>query len=65
MTTFQVNDMTCGHCAGRIEQAVKQLDPQAQVQIDLAVKEVRVHSGLEPIALQKAIEQAGYSAQQR
>jgi len=40
MITFEVNDMTCGHCVSSITRAVKALDPAAKVQIDLAAHRV-------------------------
>ena len=36
MLTFEVKDMTCGHCVGAITKAVEAADPGARVQIDLA-----------------------------
>ena len=44
--TFQVQGMTCGHCAGAVTQAVKSVDPQAEVKVDLASGKVEVHSQL-------------------
>jgi copper chaperone len=41
---YSVPDMTCGHCASVIEKAVKGLDPQAEVAVDLTRKEVTVQS---------------------
>ncbi len=35
MLAFEVNDMTCGHCASTITKAVKTIDPGADVQVDL------------------------------
>lgn len=31
MITFEVNDMTCGHCVGAITKAVGFVDPGAKV----------------------------------
>ncbi|NUZ08523.1 heavy-metal-associated domain-containing protein [Piscinibacter koreensis] len=36
MIAFQVNDMTCGHCVSTITKAVRAVDKQASVSIDLA-----------------------------
>ena len=36
MIAFQVQDMTCGHCASTITKALKSVDPGAKVMIDLA-----------------------------
>ena len=35
MITFEVKDMTCGHCIKAITQAVLTVDSTAKVQIDL------------------------------
>jgi copper chaperone len=62
MNTFDVMDMTCGHCASTITQAVKAIDPQARVQIDLATHRVSVDQGqADAQALRKAIAEAGYT----
>ncbi len=61
-TTFEVNDMTCGHCASTITQAVKALDSAAEVQVDLATHRVRIESaGADAAVLADAIAQAGYT----
>lgn len=62
MITFEVQDMTCGHCVSTITQAVKALDAQARVQIDLASHRVDI----EPVtadaaALREAITEAGFT----
>jgi len=62
MVTFEVNDMTCGHCVGAITKAVAFVDPGAKVQIDLASHRVQI----EPTAstadvLSDAIRVAGYT----
>jgi copper chaperone len=62
MITFEVNDMTCGHCVSTISKAVNSVDKDAKVQIDLGVRRVQV----EPAAataqqLRDAIKDAGYS----
>jgi copper chaperone len=58
--TFQVQGMTCGHCAGAVAQAVKSVDPQAEVKVDLASGKVEVQSGGDPAAIARAIEEEGY-----
>jgi copper chaperone len=62
MIAFQVQDMTCGHCASTITKALKSVDPGAKVMIDLAKHLVKV----EPInvsqqELNDTIVEAGYS----
>jgi len=42
MIAFDVNDMTCGHCAGTITSAVQAADAAARVEIDLGRRQVRI-----------------------
>jgi copper chaperone len=59
--TFNVQGMTCGHCERAVTQAVKQIDPQAQVKIDRSVGKVEVQSNADHQALAKAIAEEGYT----
>ncbi len=62
MTAFQVNDMTCGHCVGAITKALKAVDEDAIVQIDLAAHRVEIDSRLAGvIELSDVIKEAGYT----
>lgn len=62
MNTFEVKDMTCGHCASTITKAVKALDPDARVQIDLATHRVEIESGsIQAGQWTDVITQAGYT----
>ena len=62
MPSFQVDDMTCNHCVRAITQAVQGADPAAQVQVDLGSHRVVIgSSAVGVLALQQAIEQAGYT----
>lgn len=64
MTQYTVNDMTCGHCVGAITQALKAVDPQARIEIDLASHRVTVDSAVaDDTSLQAAITDAGYTPQ--
>ena len=58
---FDVQGMSCNHCAKAVTQALQQLDPQAQVQVDLAGKKVEVESTQPRQALAKAIATEGYT----
>ncbi|HYE40437.1 MAG TPA: cation transporter [Ramlibacter sp.] len=58
--TFQVQGMSCGHCVGAVTQAVKSLDPQAEVKVDLAGGRVEVQSQQDRAAIAQAIEEEGY-----
>ncbi len=57
---FTVSGMSCGHCEKAITQALQQVDPQAQVQIDRTAQQVRVESTHDRQALAQAISAEGY-----
>ena len=62
MTTFEVKDMTCGHCVSAITKAVNAVAPGAEVQIDLATHRVWIgSSALDATRLGAAIADAGYT----
>ena len=62
MISFEVNDMTCGHCGRAITEAVQAIDSGARVQVDLATHRVQIDpvSAHAP-ALAQAIQDAGYT----
>ncbi|MDI1236773.1 MAG: cation transporter [Polaromonas sp.] len=59
--SFNVQGMTCGHCERAVTQAVKALDPQAQVTIDRPAGTVDVASALSREAIAAAIAEEGYT----
>lgn len=61
MTTFTVNDMTCGHCAATITKVVQALDSSATVNVRLDSKRVEIDSTQSEQALAEAITDAGYT----
>lgn len=60
MYQLQVENMTCGHCVKAVTKAVQSVDPQAQVQIELDEKSVRVGTDKGLDAVRAAIVEAGY-----
>ena len=60
MLKLKVPDMSCGHCAGVITKAVKSVDANAEVKVDIADKTVSINSSAAAPAVSKAIESAGY-----
>ncbi|WP_395702593.1 heavy-metal-associated domain-containing protein [Aquabacterium sp.] len=59
---FEVQDMSCGHCVSAITRAVKEVDAEAEVKIDLASHRVEVQPRqADAAALQAAISEAGYT----
>ena len=62
MFTFQIEDMTCGHCASTITKAVGRVDPEANVEVDLPAHLVGIRSGRASAeAFAEAIREAGYA----
>jgi copper chaperone len=61
MHEFSVQDMTCGHCAATITEAVKSVDPGGRCEIDLAAKRVKVDSAFPAERIAAAIAKAGFS----
>ena len=59
--SFQVQGMTCQHCARAVEDAVQTLDEQAQVKVDLPAGKVDVQSTQPREAVATAISDAGYA----
>jgi len=65
MYQLTVEDMSCGHCVGRVTKAVQGVDADAKVSVDLPAKRVTIDSdaGLDEIAA--AIDAAGYPVSAR
>jgi copper chaperone len=61
MIEFSVQDMTCGHCAASITEAVKSADPDGRCEVDLTARRVKVHSALAPERIAAAIRKAGFT----
>lgn len=61
MLEFHVPNMTCGHCARSVTEAVKAADPAALVQIDLPTKTVEVESDLPREQVAARLAEAGYA----
>jgi copper chaperone len=61
MISFQVNDMTCGHCVSSITKALKAVDPAPALRFDLAARRVDIASHkTNAVDLGVAIRDAGY-----
>ncbi len=61
MLEFEVNDMTCGHCAGVITNAVNAIAPTAEVEVDIPTHRVWVNGPSNADAVESAIRDAGYA----
>ena len=60
MLELTLPTMTCGHCVSVVTKAIKQADPQALVEIDLASHRVRVKTTEDREVIEAAVTEAGY-----
>ncbi|EIM24571.1 heavy-metal-associated domain-containing protein [Microvirga lotononidis] len=63
MYRFHVPDMSCGGCLRSVEQAIRTIDPQAEVDGNLENHVVTVASSQGEARLLSALEMAGFPAQ--
>ncbi|MFT7773987.1 heavy-metal-associated domain-containing protein [Roseateles sp.] len=62
MISFEVNDMTCGHCVSTLTKALKAVDAGARVHIDLASHRIQIEPAqADADELADAIREAGYT----
>jgi copper chaperone len=61
MLEFKIPAMSCGHCVKAVTQAVHEIDPKAEVQVDLASKQVTVQTTAARPAVAVALSEAGYA----
>ncbi len=64
MLRYQVNDMSCGHCVQAITAAVREVDPLADVTVDLSTKSVEVATAAAGPRVSEAIRAAGYTPEE-
>jgi copper chaperone CopZ len=57
-----LKDMSCGHCAKAVTDAVRQIDPGADVKVDLVTKRVQIESSADIETLKRALAEEGYPA---
>lgn len=61
MLEFDIAALSCGHCARAVTEAVHEVDPAAQVQVDLATKHVTVDTQADRARVAAALADAGYA----
>ncbi len=61
MLEFDIANLSCGHCARAVTEAVLELDPAAQVEVDLPTRHVRVDTQADRERVAAALAQAGYA----
>lgn len=60
MTTFNVPDMSCGHCTAAIEKAVTAADASAAITFDMDARTVDITSTLNDATLTQTLASEGY-----
>lgn len=60
MHEFHLPDMTCGHCAAKVNVTLKRFDPTCEIQVDVPRHMVTVKSSEDRDALVEALTEAGY-----
>lgn len=60
MVELKVSGMTCNHCVMAVTRAVKEIDPAAEVRVDLAAGKVQVEGKAAAGQVAAAITEAGY-----
>lgn len=61
MITLNVPSIACEVCAKTITTAIKNTDPQAEVNIDVETKIVQVNTSKSPNIIKEAIIEAGHT----
>ncbi len=62
MPRFHIPNMSCGHCKATVEKTIHALDPAAQIEFDMAAREIVTDTKTETKSLQSALSAAGYDA---
>lgn len=61
MLRLNVDGMSCGHCVRSVTEAVKRVDPKAEVRVDLQAKQVEAETAADAKVVMRAIADAGYA----
>ncbi len=60
MYSFNVPNMTCGGCARAVTNALKSVDPDAQIKTDPPTREVQIESSRDRSVFVQVLSEAGY-----
>ena len=59
--TFHISDIHCEKCVEKIRQALENLGGIKEVHFDLNEKLIKIEGEADPVAIQKIIQDAGYT----
>ncbi|MGN0932743.1 heavy-metal-associated domain-containing protein [Falsigemmobacter intermedius] len=60
--TLHLPDMSCGHCSAAVTEALKALDPEARVGIDLAARRVTLDTSAPEAEVIAGLDAIGFEA---
>lgn len=63
MYEFNVDKISCGHCASTVTRAIKGADPDAKVEVIIPEKRVKVETTETRDVIASVLAEAGYPAQ--
>ncbi len=61
MIELTIPSISCAHCVRTVTETLQPLDPQAQVEVDLPSKTVRVESTRSLAEIRSALDEEGYA----
>ncbi len=59
---MRVEGMTCAGCAASVTRTVQRIDPDAEVDVDLAAGRVAIRTSAQALTIADALTKAGYAA---
>jgi copper chaperone len=62
MLTLNIPNISCGHCARAITEAIEQIAPHAKVEVDIAARRVVIEGEVELARVQERLAAEGYPA---
>lgn len=61
MIEFTLPDVSCAHCVGVVQKAVKAVDAMATIEVDITTKKARIESTAEKATIANALVAVGYA----
>lgn len=57
---FTLPNLSCNHCVASVTRAIRAIDPDASIDVDLPAKRVSIDSDCDTPTLAHALDEAGY-----
>tara|TARA_R110002049_G_scaffold15115_7_gene62449 strand:+ start:491 stop:826 length:336 start_codon:yes stop_codon:yes gene_type:complete len=62
MTTYNIPDMSCGHCKATVEKTIHSVDPAAKIAFDMPARQVSLETSSDAALVLAELAKAGYPA---